>query len=107
MAALLHLPITGNLPEGLSTEETSIYNILTTEMERINKASGKYCYAYWLTRWWPRDEVLDRLFDGTLSIATFLCLWLSRDVFEDSGTLLKPFVVPFAIKISQVYQMAS
>ncbi|XP_026436846.1 uncharacterized protein LOC113334842 isoform X2 [Papaver somniferum] len=70
-------------------------------MERINKASGKYCYAYWLTRWWPRDEVLDRLFDGTLSIATFLCLWLSRDVFEDSGTLLKPFVVPFAIKISQ------
>ncbi|XP_026396211.1 succinate dehydrogenase assembly factor 2, mitochondrial-like [Papaver somniferum] len=59
-------------------------------MERINKASGKGCYAHWLTHWWPRDTPLNEP-DGMLSIGAFLCLWLSRDVFEDIGTLLNPF----------------
>lgn len=36
-------------------------------MERINKASGKRCYAHWLTHWWPRDTPLDEPDDSSVS----------------------------------------
>ncbi|XP_026399383.1 transcription initiation factor TFIID subunit 11-like [Papaver somniferum] len=61
----MHLPITGNLPGDLSDEEIAVSNILTTAMEEVNKASGsKGCCAYWLTCWWPKDEVYDKPIDG-------------------------------------------
>ncbi|XP_026451605.1 uncharacterized protein LOC113351913 [Papaver somniferum] len=64
--ALLHLPVTGNLPESISAEETAISNILTAKMEEINKASdNKGCYAHWLKRWWPKDEVSDSPIDDS------------------------------------------
>ena len=105
VAALMHLPITGNLPGDLSDEETAVSHVLTAAMEKANKAGSKGCYASWLTHWWPKDEVYDKPIDGMLPIAAFLCLWLSRDVFEDSGNLLKPFVIPFAIKMAQGEQL--
>ncbi|XP_026386158.1 uncharacterized protein LOC113281582 [Papaver somniferum] len=67
VVALLHLPITCNFPEELSTEEKAISNTLIAEMERINKASGKGCYAHWLTHWWPRDVPLDEPDDSSVS----------------------------------------
>lgn len=45
IVALLHLPVTGYFPEKLSAEETTIFKILTDEMEEINKVSNKYFYA--------------------------------------------------------------
>ncbi|XP_026443852.1 uncharacterized protein LOC113344007 [Papaver somniferum] len=69
VVALMNLPVTGNFPEALSTNEKAIYEILTSKMHDINKSSSKTCYA--------------------------------QDVFEDSGNLLKPFMIPFAIKMAQ------
>ncbi|XP_026378783.1 uncharacterized protein LOC113273248 [Papaver somniferum] len=72
VVALLHLPVTSNFPASLSADENAISNALTTAMHDINKLSSKSCYAHWL-----------------------------KDVFEDNENLLKPFVIPFAIKIAQ------
>ncbi|XP_026410654.1 uncharacterized protein LOC113305877 [Papaver somniferum] len=101
VVALMNLPVTGNFPATLSTNEKAISEILTAKMHGINKSSSKTCYAQWLKEWWTRDRTPEIPVDGMLSIAAFLCMWLSRDVFEDSGNLLKPFVIPFAIKMAR------
>ncbi|XP_026417191.1 uncharacterized protein LOC113312671 [Papaver somniferum] len=101
VVALLHLPVTGNFPTPLSADENAISDVLTATMNVIDKLSSKSCYSQWLRHWWPRDRTPKRPVDGILNIAAFLCMWLSRDVFEDNRNLLKPFVISFAIKIAQ------
>ncbi|XP_026410413.1 uncharacterized protein LOC113305610 [Papaver somniferum] len=100
VASLLHLPVTGNSPEELSAEEKEISNVLEAKMHEFSESLKSWC-AQWLSHWWPRDRVPEELVDGTLTIATFLCLWLSRDILEDCGHLLKPFLICFAIKMDK------
>ncbi|XP_026396790.1 uncharacterized protein LOC113291478 [Papaver somniferum] len=101
VVALMNLPVTGNFLTALLTNDKAVSEILKSKMHAINKSSSKTCYAQWLKEWWPRDRTTEIHVDGVLSIATFLCLWLSKDVFEDSGNSLKPFVIPFSIKMAQ------
>ena len=100
VVALLHLPVTGNFPGELSAEEKEISDVLEAKMHELNKSPSS-CYARWLSYWWPRDRPLPYPVDSIFMIAALLCLWLSRDIFEDRRALLKPFVIHFAIKMAK------
>ncbi|XP_026417349.1 uncharacterized protein LOC113312827 [Papaver somniferum] len=94
VAALLHLPVTSNLPIVFSAEETKTCTTLRTEMIRINVIGN--CYSQWLKHWFSVEKDPARPDDSTLIIFVLLSLWLSRYVFEDDSSQLKAFVIHLA-----------
>ncbi|XP_026411387.1 uncharacterized protein LOC113306694 [Papaver somniferum] len=104
VAVLLNLPITGNLDITLSDEEEEMRVTLVAKSTGfVRKDYETKCfYSWWVSEWFSKDSVLDQM-KNTLHVASFMDLWLSRDILDDgSGKKeIRHDLIKLAIKLAK------
>ncbi|XP_026453655.1 uncharacterized protein LOC113354595 [Papaver somniferum] len=105
VATLLSLPVAGNIHFELSAEEEVMFDSLVKKAKGYNQkeCDEKYFYTWWVSEWFPMQPKAGQVLDDVLSVAAFLSLCLSRDVFNDGPgkKTIRQKLVMFVIKLAQ------